>query len=249
MKALLGLLLCAGVAHADDWHPFVFSPDTSTLRGGEAAVEAGVGYNGLPDEKAALVSSTRAIDAWIGADVALHDRVALGVNVGLADTPGQPAGLGNLRADLQVRVLRPRTRLPLAITVGVGYQADPLLQSAITALVGFTSDLGPVVLNLDVRAAHYFHDGRDPVDLFVTFGVAARVGRFLRVGAEYVGEELEALAGDDAADQTGTGRHYVGPMAALYLAGNRLRISATGGVVIASAQVGPVVRGSLGWRF
>jgi hypothetical protein len=249
MKSLLALLVCAGVAHADDWHPFVFSPDTSTLRGGEAAVEAGAGYNGLPDDKAALTASTRRIDAWIGAEVALHDRVALSANIGLSDVPGQPAGLGDLRADVLVRVLRPRTRLPLAITLGMGYQADPLLQSAITGLIGFTSDLGRVVINLDVRAAHYFHDGRDPVDVFLTFGVAARVGRILRLGVEYVGEELEAISGGDDADDTVTGRHYVGPMAALYLAGGRLRISATGGVVLANREVGPVVRGSLGWRF
>jgi len=73
-----------------------------------------------------------------------------------------------------------------------------------------------------------------------------RATRVLRLGVEYVGEELGALvAGDD--DGAPAGRHYVGPTAALFFLRGHLRVSATGGALLTPGQQGPLVRAALAW--
>jgi hypothetical protein len=55
----------------------------------------------------------------------------------------------------------------------------------------------------------------------------------LRLGAEYIAQDLEAAAEDDEAE--GGARHYVGPDVALALYRNRLLVTAGGAVQIAQS--------------
>jgi hypothetical protein len=100
-----------------------------------------------------------------------------------------------------------------------------------------------------VRAAHYFHGGRDPVDFFVTFGAMVRTRNWLHLGVEYVGEELEAAFGGDDADVGGFGRHYLGPTGALRFWQGRIRVNATVGAVFMKQGDGALARGSLAYLF
>jgi hypothetical protein len=118
----------------------------------------------------------------------------------------------------------------------------------LTVSILTTAYLGRVNLTFDLRGAHYFAAGRDAVDIFVTAGALVRATQWLRVGAEYVGEELEGVLGTDADDSLG-GRHYAGPTAVVYLARGRLRLNATGGAVLTRGQIGPLARGSLSYLF
>jgi hypothetical protein len=140
-----------------------------------------------------------------------------------------------VRVDVRVQLFRWRQ---LIISAGAGYQSDDRLERAVTGVIVAGAVLGRLDLSLAVRGAHYFQPGRDPLDLFVTADALIRANRWLRVGAEYVGEELEA---DDSDGAVG-GRHYFGPTAALQL--RRVRLSVTGGAVVTQAQAGPLARAS-----
>jgi hypothetical protein len=234
---------------AADWHPYVFSGDGVVLAPRTATVEAGVGYNGVTGAGGGLQpDDARRVTGWIAGTVGIVDRVQLGGTFVYGDDPTNGSGFNQARVDLQVEAIKPRLRFPVAVSIAAGYQADALYDSAVTGAILTTAYLGRVNLTFDLRGAHYFAAGRDALDLFVTAGALVRATSWLRVGAEYVGEELEGVAsGDD--DASPGGRHYVGPTAALYFAHDRLRVNATGGAVLVRGQSGPLARGSLSYRF
>jgi hypothetical protein len=244
--ALCGVSRGAG---ANDWHPYVFSVDGSTLGRRSVAVESGVGYNGVTGSGGGLSpDDARRVAAWVSGAVGIVDRVEIDGAFLFGDDPTNGFGFNQARVDLRVQVLEARPRFPVAVSLGAGYQADALLDNAVTGVAAATAYLGRVNLTLNVRAAHYFHAGRDPVDVFVTAGALVRATNWLRLGAEYVGEELEGAVSDDA-DHSPGGRHYVGPTAALFFAGAHLRINATSGAVITQGRAGPLIRGSLAYVF
>lgn len=232
-----------------DWHPYVFSADGAVLAPRTATVEAGAGYNGVTGAGGGLQpDDARRVTGWISGTVGIVDRLQLGGTFVYGDDPTNGAGFNQARVDVQVAIVKPRLRFPVAVSIAAGYQADAVYDQAITGALLTTAYLGRVNLTLDVRGAHYFAAGRDAVDVFVTAGALVRATSWLRVGAEYVGEELEGVVGSDD-DASPGGRHYVGPTAALYLARGRLRVNATGGAVLVRGQSGPLARGSISYLF
>jgi len=103
-------------------------------------------------------------------------------------------------------------------------------------------DLGRVRLAASVHAEHLFAGNRDPVDMFAVAGVSVRVIPILRLGVEYVAQDLEAAFEDDEAE--GGARHYVGPDVALSLHHHRLLLTA-GASVQAAASPGMLARAAL----
>jgi hypothetical protein len=244
----LGLFFTTA-AHAEDWRPYVFSLEGDTLAGKHAAFESGVGYNGVTGSGGGLSpDDAHRIQTWLYAGVGITDWLEMSGALQFADNLGQNFGFSQARVDLRARLLRPRGKVPIAISLGLGYQADTLLENALTATFAISAYLGRVDLTLNVRAAHYFHAGRDPVDFFVTFGALVRTTRWLHLGVEYVGEEIEAVFGDDE-DVGGYGRHYLGPTAALRFWDNRIRVNATVGCVFMKQGDGALARGSLAYLF
>jgi hypothetical protein len=230
---ILLLLIAPSVAHAadekdtyaeKDFRPYVFSVDGS-----------------VPDD-------ARRAEMWTAAAAVLAPRVELQGAFQFGEDPAAGLGLNQARVDLRVEILRPRAHFPVAIYAGAGYQADAIINHAVTGVVVATAYLGRLQLTTNVRLAHYVAPGRDPVDVSVTAGALVKATSWLRVGAEYVGEELEGVGGPDGDDAIG-GRHYVGPTAVLFLAHSRLRINATGGAVMVPGQTGALVRGSLAYLF
>jgi hypothetical protein len=69
---------------------------------------------------------------------------------------------------------------------------------------------------------HIFATGRDSVDVMLTAGMSMRVLNWLRLGVEYVGQDLEGEFDPEEAE--GGPRHLIGPTVALTFAGERLSI-------------------------
>jgi hypothetical protein len=194
----------------------------------------------------APLDDARSAAGWIGAAVAATRRLELDGSVLRDIDVGDGCGIAGARVDARVLLVRPSARAPVAVSIGGGYEADAQLQRAATTSLDVAASFGRLSLTIDARAAHYFHPGRDPIDLSVTAGAMVRATRVLRVGIEYVGEDLEGLfAGDD--DNAPGGRHYVGPTAALLLLRGHLRVSATGGALLTPGRQGPLVRAALAW--
>ena len=248
--ALLLALLAPIAAGADerDFRPYVFSADGEVLAPQRIAVESGAGGSGVTGTGAGLVTDeTRSAQSWVGAAVGLLPRVELDGAFAFSADSANNLGFTQARVDLRVQLLKPHRRFPVAISAGAGYQADALFDHAVTGVVVASAYLGRVQLTANLRLAHYFGGGRDPVDVFVTAGALVRATPWLRVGAEYVGEELEGAGSVERDDAVG-GRHYVGPTAVLSLR-SHVRLNVTSGAVFVPGQVGALVRGSLAYLF
>jgi hypothetical protein len=113
--------------------------------------------------------------------------------------------------------------------------------------VAFAQDVGRVRLGTMVHGEHIFAQGRDAMDLMVTAGASYAVTGPLRLGAEYVAQDLEgAFDGDEA---EGGVRHFLGPTTAVDLASHRL--SLVGGPAFGLSKGSPPVVGRLAiaWAF
>ncbi len=107
-----------------------------------------------------------------------------------------------------------------------------------------TYDLGRVRFGASMHGEHIFAGTRDPIDLYAVAGVSVRVIRILRLGVEYVAQDLEALTADGDDDAEGGARQYAGPDLALSLHKDRLLITAGGAVQLASSP-GVLARAAL----
>ena len=113
--------------------------------------------------------------------------------------------------------------------------------------VAFAQDVGRARLGTMVHGEHIAAAGRDAVDLMLTAGASYAVTGPLRLGAEYVAQDIEgALDGDEA---EGGVRHFLGPTAAVDLASHRL--SLVGGPSFGLSKGSPPVVGRLAiaWAF
>jgi len=160
-----------------------------------------------------------------------HARLGFYADVLIA----QPLDEGNktvaaVRTGARILLSPPGARWRLQLDGGMvrEFGGDIGISAEITGSV----DLGRVRLAATAHVEHLFGAGRDPVDLWAVAGVSVRVAAPLRLGVEYVLEDIEAAWEDDEAE--GGLRHYLGPNLALRLARGRVLI--TGGVAVQLAQ-------------
>jgi hypothetical protein len=86
--------------------------------------------------------------------------------------------------------------------------------------------------------SHVFEKGRDGVDIMLTAGATYAVLPILRLGAEYVVQDLEGAWEEEEAD--GGIRHFLGPIASLELA---KRVHLTAGPAFGLSKGSPTVLG------
>jgi hypothetical protein len=91
-----------------------------------------------------------------------------------------------------------------------------------------------------LHGEHIFADGRDPLDIMVQAGASYRIAGDFRAGIEYVGQDLEETFSPGA---EGGARHFLGPIASLQLASDRLTLVA--GPAIGLTSRSPDILGRL----
>ncbi len=245
LAVTFALSLPAVAQTSADWQPFVLSTDAQTLTQGRVAAETGGGYDSTPQGLTPRPQDAQVVDAWVAGSVGLWDAVELDGLVSFGQTPGNPVGFGSGRAELRFKLLDSPGGLPLIVGLAGGYQVDWQMQQAAEVGLMLSGDIGPIRLTGNVRAAHYFHPGRDPVDLYLSVGALVRVAHWAQVGVEYLGEEIEGVAGTDV-DVGPGGRQYVGPTVVFGALGP-CRLNVTAGPVFTAGMTGFLVRGSIGF--
>jgi hypothetical protein len=143
-----------------------------------------------------------------------------------------------VQAGVRVLLTPPRwERLRLVVQAGMlrEFGADYGVVGEVTG----SYDIGRVRLAATMHAEHIFASGRDPIDLYSVVGASVRVLSVLRVGAEYVAEDIEEAGTDDDAER-GV-RHYLGPNMALALYHRRVLVT-TGAAVQAARTPGVLAR-------
>jgi hypothetical protein len=148
--------------------------------------------------------------------------VVRGVSVQLIGMRGESytSGDGATGAQLGIRWAPLATR-STRLVVGAGYLRELSGGDGAWGRVSLEHELGRARLALSVHGEHVFTPGRDGFDVMVTAGADMRIAGPLRAGIEYVGQDLEGLAQDDA---EGGARHIVGGVLSVRLVSERLSL-------------------------
>jgi hypothetical protein len=86
-----------------------------------------------------------------------------------------------------------------------------------------SGDIGRLRLVGNVHGEHVFADGRDPLDVMVNVGASYRLVSSFRLGAEWVGQDLEETFSPGA---EGGARMFFGPIASIQFWRNRITLVA-----------------------
>jgi hypothetical protein len=171
--------------------------------------------------------------------VGLVPRLSIYGDAMIAEAIGKSdVGAVAVQAGLRVLLTPPRWER-LRIVVQAGMLREFGAEYGIIGEVTGSYDIGRVRLAATLHAEHVFGTGRDPIDLYSVVGASVRVIPVLRLGAEYVAEDLEEAGTDDDAER-GT-RHYLGPNMALALYHRRVLVT-TGAAVQAARTPGVLAR-------
>jgi hypothetical protein len=87
----------------------------------------------------------------------------------------------------------------------------------------FSGELQRLRVAATIHGEHVFWNGRDPLDMMVQLAASYSVVGAFRLGAEYVGQDLEEFVSSAA---EGGARHFLGPTASVQLLQNRLTMVA-----------------------
>jgi hypothetical protein len=132
------------------------------------------------------------------------------------------------------------------LVVSAGYLRDLNEQNGAWARLTFGQDLGAARLTASLHGEHLFSTGRDGLDLMLTAGATYRVWESLRLGVEYVGQDLEESSGNAA---EGGARHIAGPVVSATFFKDHLSVVAGPAFTLGAQPGRALVRGGLAYSF
>ncbi len=138
----------------------------------------------------------------------LHERFAPFVT-GLLAPPraGETGARTALQAGARVLVTDPASR-GFRLALSAAYMRDFKSASGVFGRATASYDIGGLRLASMVHAEKVFTSARDPIDLYAVAGASYRVLDSLRVGAEYVAQDIEGAWDPNEAE--GGIRHFAG---------------------------------------
>jgi hypothetical protein len=209
--------------HAEE-RPFVFLLDPSTPNRGDFTVEYGLGLgSGVAAERPLPAAGggtlTHALTVAYGATERLSPFVQ--GRIGQPTTPDGGATAG-LSAGLQWQLTEPGRPFRAALWGAFLREPGGPLGGAVRAAVSV--DLDRLRLAANLHAEKVFATGRDAVDLIALAGASYRCADWLRLGVEYVAQDLEDAV--ERGEAEGGARHYAGPSVALDLDRGRVQLVA-----------------------
>jgi hypothetical protein len=212
--------------HAEE-RPFAFLLDPTTPSAGDLSVEYALGYASGTAADRPLPSTLAPTGAQhaLTFSYGLTDRIAPVASIRLLQPTNGGGGPAKATGNVGARFLLTdpegsRFRLAVATIVFREFEGD----AGAYARVAASYDIGKLRLAANVHLEHVFADQRDAVDVLALAGVSYKVLEPLRVGVEYVGQDLEGMADDEEAE--GGAHHYVGPSVAVVLMRDRLQLTA-----------------------
>jgi hypothetical protein len=160
---------------------------------------------------------------------------ASGVTSGSTTSSGAQTGaLAGARLSLL-----PRTFQTTRAVASAGYIRELTGANGAWARLAVSQDFGLMRLATTVHGQHVYAARHDAVDMMAMVGANVRVTSFLRAGAEYVAQDLEASFDPEEAE--GGTRHFLGPSASFALLDEKLTIA--GGPAFGLSAISPRVLG------
>ncbi len=201
----------------------------------------------------------------VGGEVGLLSRLsvmAIG-QLGLGGVDGVPNPSAGALAGLRLR-LSPSDWQNVHVAISAGYLREawsgpvydddngkwlpgsPAGDNGAWIQAAFSADIQRLRLAMTIHGEHVFWAGRDPLDVMADVGASYRLADPLRLGIEYVGQDLEESLTPGA---EGGARHFVGPVASLQLFGQRMSVVAGPAVGLSSMSPSFVGRIALSYGF
>ncbi len=167
--------------------------------------------------------------------------------LGEAASPSAPAtGQGAVGALVGARLsLLPAAWSTRAVVSG-GYLRELSSSSGVWGRVAASQDVGRFRLASMAHVEHVLASKRDGIDLMLSAGANVRVADGLRVGAEYVAQDLEGAI--DGAEVEGM-RHFACGTVTLALLGERLTLGIGPAIGLSPNSPRALGRAQAGWSF
>lgn len=226
--------------------PFAFVADPSTPGAGGTSLEYRFGFGSGISADRPLPVSIAASGLSYGVSIAygLGDRLAPFVSV-TSSQDATGATSASVTAGATVFLTRPSAPFRLAVAAaGIHEGASGASGGAVR--IAASLDQGPLRAAADMRGEKVFATDRDRVDVITTAGVSLRVLRDLRIGAEYVGQDLEEAF---TAGAEGGARHVLGPSASVDLDGGRYQLAISAAFRLTAQSPQLLARAVLAFNF
>jgi hypothetical protein len=155
-----------------------------------------------PDVTPRPTTTTLAPNAWLYADdarIPAKDRVIAVSRVTTTDG-------GDASRPFASDLAHPGSVLEAGAEVGLG--RDLAGHAAVFTRASFAADVGRFRIASTLLGEHVYAPGRDAVDMLVSAGVAYALPNAMRLGVEWVAQDVEGAF--DATEKEGI-RHFVGP--------------------------------------
>lgn len=185
------------------------------------------------------------ISSEVGGEIGLFPRVSLAASGVLGESSTGAGAVGAL-AGMRVSVL-PTSWMDTHAVVSGGYLRELGGASGAWARVSVSQDFGRLRIASTVHGERVFARGRDDVDMMLMAGANVRVADTLRLGAEYVAQDIEAAIDPEEAE--GGMRHFIGPTTSLALVNERLTIGAGPAFGISPNAPRVLGRAAVSWSF
>lgn len=215
-------------AHNEE-RPFVYMLDPTTPSKGDVSAEYGVGMApGVAADRplpATMVAAGSTGFGTLGGFVqsfgvgyGITDRVAPFATVRMGAVEREMGVGGTVGTRLQVT----NPESPFHLTLSLGGLREIGGSYGAMGRVAASYDISRVRLAANMHVERVFRERTDPVDLLFMAGASVKAVDQLRVGVEYVAQDLEEIGDPEGAE--GGAQQYVGPTLGLDLAGGALQL-------------------------
>ena len=256
-RSFVALALTAGALHAQEAPParelqgeapearsWSFVDETTVPRRFEAIAQTRATYthySASPTRPFASNVAAPGTMGELGAEVGLGGGVSVAA-MAVAGDAFAGAGSANAGGVAGLRYAPTLAVEGLRLALTGAYVRELTGANGVVGRASATYDLGAWRFGGTGVLEKVFAKGRDEADVMVVLGVQREVLPKLRVGVEYVGQDLEALV--DEAEAEGGARHFVGGTIAYALLDDRL--SLVGGPSLGLSGASPELLGRLG---
>jgi hypothetical protein len=195
---------------------FLYSVDPAAPAGGHVVAGLGVGYAAL-DKGVGRPFAGDLAHAGAVFDVAAEvglARFASVVGQGLMAGQGGGQVAGGAMIGLSLHPWSVKGG-PVDVALSGGYLRELGGANGAWGRVALAGDVGSLRLAASALGQHVVAPGRDAIDLVMTAGASYELWQTLRLGAEYVVQDLEGAFEHDEAE--GGVRHFVGPTIGVHL--------------------------------
>ena len=202
--------------------PWLYADDATTPGQWQAQVGTRLTYSGgdrsVTRPFASNLSAPGGL-AEVNGEVGLLPMLSVSATgvMGLGDTLS-----GGMTAGLRFAPLA-NAKIPFRLVLGGGYLLERSAGNGMFFRVAATYDAGAFRFGGTFHGEHVFLPGRDSVDAMMILAANVKLGRIVRLGIEYVAQDLEGYVDNEEAE--GGVRHFLGPTSSFELLQKRLFIA------------------------